>query len=93
MTISNICSKATEPIVIKSHLEPPGAEGTKICSNEQYGHHTHIWLNPLKIVSSRTSRSMALQLSMKLWYYQDCSNDDLVLTLTYFTSQATMGKW
>ena len=25
--------KATGPIVTKSHLEPPGADGTKICSN------------------------------------------------------------
>ena len=33
MTISNISSKATGPIVTKSHLEPTGAEGTKICSN------------------------------------------------------------
>ena len=45
MTISNISSKATGPIVTKSHLEPPWAEGTKICSNEQYGHHTHIQSN------------------------------------------------
>ena len=43
MTISNISSKATGPIVTKSHLEPPEAEGTKLCSNEQYDHHTHIW--------------------------------------------------
>ena len=33
MTFSNISSKATGPIVTKSYLEPPGAEGTKICSN------------------------------------------------------------
>ena len=33
MTISNVSSIATGPIVTKSHLEPPGAEGMKICSN------------------------------------------------------------
>ena len=33
MTVSNISSKATEPIVTKFHVEPPGAEGMKICSN------------------------------------------------------------
>ena len=36
---------------------------------------------------------MVLQHSMMHWvllYHQDCSNDDLVLTLTYFTSQSTM---
>ena len=33
MTISNVSSIATGPIVTKSHLEPPGAEEMKICSN------------------------------------------------------------
>ena len=33
MTISNVPSKATGPIVTESHLGPPGAEGMKICSN------------------------------------------------------------
>ena len=33
MTISIISSKATVPIVTKSHLEPPGADGMKTCSN------------------------------------------------------------
>ena len=33
MTISNISFKATGPVVTKSHLEPSGADGTKICSN------------------------------------------------------------
>ena len=32
MTVSNI-SKATGPVVTKSHIEPPGAEGMEICSN------------------------------------------------------------
>ena len=33
MTISNISSKATGPVVTKSYLDPPGAERTKTCSN------------------------------------------------------------
>ena len=33
MTVSNISSKATRPIVTQAHLEPPGADGMKICSN------------------------------------------------------------
>ena len=33
MTISNISSKATGPSFTEAHLEPPGADGTKICSN------------------------------------------------------------
>ena len=27
-----VFSKATEPIVTKFHVEPPGAEGAKICT-------------------------------------------------------------
>ena len=30
---SDMSSKATGPIVTKFHVEPPRAEGTKICSN------------------------------------------------------------
>ena len=33
MTVSNIFSKATGPIVTKFHVEPPWAGETKICSN------------------------------------------------------------
>ena len=33
--------KVTGPNVIKSHLEPPGADGTKICSNPIV--HMTIW--------------------------------------------------
>ena len=33
MTISNLSSKASKPIVTKFHAEPPGAEEAKICSN------------------------------------------------------------
>ena len=32
MTILNISSKATEPIVTKFHEEPPGVEEAKVCS-------------------------------------------------------------
>ena len=46
MTVSNISSKATEPIVTKSHLEPPGADGTKNCSN-RIVHMTNIATTPL----------------------------------------------
>ena len=33
MTVSYISSKAAGPIVTKFHIEPPWAEGTKLCSN------------------------------------------------------------
>ena len=39
MTIPNIYSKATGPIITKFHLEPPGAEGTKIS-----GHMTNLYM-------------------------------------------------
>ena len=42
MIISNISSNTTGPFVTKFHVEPPWAEGTKICSNRP-GHMTNIW--------------------------------------------------
>ena len=39
MTISNISSKANRPVITKFHVEWPGAEGMKICSNRS-GHKT-----------------------------------------------------
>ena len=46
MTISNILPKATGRIVPNSHLEPPGAEGMKICSNHP-GHMTNMATTPI----------------------------------------------
>ena len=49
----------------------------------------------LNIFHSRTNRPMVLKLSMYdriLEYFQDCSNDDLGLTLTHFTAMLNMGK-
>ena len=40
MSVSNIPSKAIGSVVTKFHLEPPGAEGTKNCSNGS-GHITN----------------------------------------------------
>ena len=45
MKISNV-SKATESIVTKSHLEPPGAKGRKICSNRS-GQMTNMPTTPI----------------------------------------------
>ena len=33
ITISNVSSKATGPVVTKFQIEPPWAEGRKVCSN------------------------------------------------------------
>ena len=46
MTISNISPKATGPVVTKFHVEPPGAEGMKICSNFA-GHMTNMATMPI----------------------------------------------
>ena len=50
MTITNLSSKVTEPIVTKSHLEPPGADGTKICSN-RIVHMTNMTTTPSYVKS------------------------------------------
>ena len=46
MTVSNIFSKATRPIVTKFHTEPPWAEGSKVCSNSP-GHMTNMVAMPV----------------------------------------------
>ena len=46
MTVSIISSKATEPIVTKFYVEPPEAEGTKICLNRP-GHMTSMVTTPI----------------------------------------------
>ena len=47
----------------------------------------------LKIFFSGTKRPMTLKLGMQHWvleYYHVCSNDDPVLTLTYFTARSNL---
>ena len=46
MTISNIFSKATKPVVTKFPVEPPRDEGTKICSYRP-SHMTKIATTPI----------------------------------------------
>ena len=74
--------------------------GMKIYTNE-LGHMIKLAVCPYmvrpltKIFSSRTERPMALELGMQHWepeYYQDYSNGDLGLTLTFFTARSNMGK-
>ena len=61
-------------------------EGTKVCSNGP-GHMT------LKNLLLRNQKVDDLKLGMLhqvLEYYQDCSNDDPGLTLTYFMAQSNL---
>ena len=49
--------------------------------------------NLKKILHSRTKQPMILKVGMQhreLEYYQICSNDDLGLTLTYFTARSNL---
>ena len=66
MTISNISSKATGPIVTRFHAGPSGTEGMKIHSNRSV-HITSKATTPihgkniLKIFNSRTKLSEGLE--------------------------------
>ena len=75
-------------------MESPWDRGTEFCSNG-FGHMTKMAAMPIyvknlkKIFFSGTKRPMTLNLGMQHWvleYYQVCSNDDLGLTLIYFTA-------
>ena len=62
-------SKATGPIVTKFHIEPPWAEGGKVCSNNP-GHMINMAAmpshgkKPLQIFRSQTSELIALKFDM-----------------------------
>ena len=70
----------------------------KIYTNE-LGHMTNVAAMPIcgknlkKIFFSRTNRPMTVKHSMqhRVWeYYQNCSNYDPGLTLTYFTPRSNL---
>ena len=74
MTILNISSEATGPIVTKFYVEPSGDEGTQICSNGP-GHMTNMmaipkdtkrWLNIQKSLSLEPKLLLALKLD--IWH-------------------------
>ena len=63
-------------------------------SYDQDGRYGHIWgKNLKKIFFSGTNRSITLKLNLHHWvlkYYQVYSNDDTVLTLTYFMARSNL---
>ena len=69
----------------------------KVCSNG-LGHITNmaampIYDNNLKKIFSGTKQPMTLKVGMQhrvFKYYKVCSNDDLGLTLTYFTARSNL---
>ena len=61
-------------------------------SHDQDGRHAHIWSTPFKIFS-RTGRPIFTKLGMLHLRLQPiivCSNDDPVVTLTYFTARSNL---
>ena len=77
-------------------MDPPWDGGTKVCSNGP-GHMNKMAAMPIngknmkKIFLSVTKRLMTVKGDMQHWvleYYQDCSNDDSGLTLTYFMARS-----
>ena len=86
------------PIEAKFYLKPPWDGGPKICSNGP-GHMTKVAAMPIygknlkKIFFFGTKGHMTLKLGMQHLvhlYYQVCSHDELVLTLTYFTGRSNL---
>ena len=66
--------------------------GTKVCSNGP-GHMTEMPIYGKNLKISGTKKAMTLKLGMQfrvLEYYQDCSNDDPWLTLTYFMARSNL---
>ena len=64
-------------------------------SHDPDGHHAHIWLKHSKIISYRINGSMILKLGMEhyeLKLYKVYINEDLELTLTYFTTMSNLAK-
>ena len=98
-TFSNFFSLETDgPIESKFHMEPPWDERMKVCSNGS-GHMTNMAAMPIygknlkKIFFSGIKRPMTLKVGMRyrvLKCYQVYSNDDPVLTLTYFTAMSNL---
>ena len=97
-TFSNFFSlENARPIEAKFHMEPPWDGEMKICSNGP-GHMTNMAAMPIMVktfkkIFSETKQPMTLKVGMwhrVLKYYQVCSNDNLGLTLTYFTARSNL---
>ena len=82
------------------HVKTLWDRGMKVCSNG-LGHMINmaampIYDNNLKKIFSGTKQPMTLKVGMRhrvFKYYQVCSNDDLGLTLTYFTARSNLDPY
>ena len=98
-TFSNsFSSETTGPIEAKFHVEPPWDGEMKVYSNGP-GHMTNmatvpIYGKPLKnLLLWNQKVGMSLKLDMQhqvLEFYQVYSNDDTVLTQTFFTARSNL---
>ena len=98
-TFSNIfTSETTGPIEAIFSVEPLRNRKTKVCSNGP-GHMTNVADMPIydknlkNTFFSGTKQTMTLKPGMQYRvhkYYQDCSNDDPGLTMTYFTARSNL---
>ena len=97
MSVHNVqmssSSETTWPFIIKLHIEHPLEGGTKACINGQ-GHMTKmaaisLYGKNLYKASSPEPGVYDMKLGMQHWglmLYKACINDDLRVTLTYFTA-------
>ena len=77
-------SETTGPIKVKFHMKHLWDGAMKICSTGP---------DMIKIFFSGAKRSITLKLNLHHWalkYYQVCSNDDTVLTLTNFMARSNL---
>ena len=91
-------SETTEPIEAKFYMEPSWVGGTKVCSGILC-HMTNMAAtpiygkNPSKIFFSGTKGPVTLGLGMQHWRLgpnKVSSNDDLQLTLIFFTARSNL---
>ena len=79
-------------------IDHPLEGGSKVClkwsrSHDKDGHHLHIYGKNLYKASSPELRVYDLKLCMQHWelkFYKSGINDDLWLTLTYFTARSKL---
>ena len=99
-TFSNFISLETaRPIEAKFHMEPPWDREMKVniyclCRVIKKATMPIYSKKTLNIFFSGTKKSMSLTFGLRHWlleYYQVCSSDDSVLTVTYIFSQVKVG--
>ena len=104
MPLSSVCmyvvnifnifsSETTGPIKVKFRMKHLWDGATKICSTGPCLMTKMADKKSSKIFFSGTRRSITLKLNLHHWvlrYYQVCSNDKTVLTLTYFMARSNL---